>query len=96
MLLLQLSAVQQYNSRGAYLNAMAPVILHQELERLAVNVVLRRFVQTSFGAAADKPAGVVALTCFDLRRFGKVKHSSGAVAVNPKSQQQPDQTVCMV
>jgi hypothetical protein len=34
---------------------------------------LCRFVQTSFGAAADKPAGVVALTCFDLRRLGKVK-----------------------
>lgn len=32
-----------------------------------------RFVQTAYGAAADKPAGVVALTCFDLRRFGKVK-----------------------
>lgn len=31
------------------------------------------FVQTSFGAAADKPAGVVALTCFDLRRLGKVR-----------------------
>eukprot|EP00882_Tetradesmus_deserticola_P003525 GHRQ01003730.1.p1 GENE.GHRQ01003730.1~~GHRQ01003730.1.p1 ORF type:complete len:435 (+),score=181.80 GHRQ01003730.1:307-1611(+) len=31
------------------------------------------FVQTSFGAAADKPAGVVALTCFDLRKFGKVR-----------------------
>lgn len=31
------------------------------------------FVQTAYGAAADKPAGVVALTCFDLRRFGKVR-----------------------
>eukprot|EP00879_Flechtneria_rotunda_P032041 GHRR01035190.1.p1 GENE.GHRR01035190.1~~GHRR01035190.1.p1 ORF type:complete len:274 (+),score=103.00 GHRR01035190.1:243-1064(+) len=31
------------------------------------------FVQTQHGAAADKPAGVVALTCFDLRRQGKVK-----------------------
>ncbi|KIY97761.1 hypothetical protein MNEG_10200, partial [Monoraphidium neglectum] len=30
------------------------------------------FVQTAHGAAADKPAGVVALTCFDLRRSGLV------------------------
>jgi D-galacturonate reductase len=29
-------------------------------------------VQTAHGAAADKPAGVVALTCFDLRRQGLV------------------------
>ncbi len=32
-----------------------------------------RFVQTSHGAAADKPAGVVALTCFELRRQGLVR-----------------------
>jgi len=32
----------------------------------------RRFVQTGHGAAQDKPAGVVALTCFDLRRQGLV------------------------
>eukprot|EP00878_Enallax_costatus_P003292 GHUV01003495.1.p1 GENE.GHUV01003495.1~~GHUV01003495.1.p1 ORF type:complete len:426 (+),score=94.81 GHUV01003495.1:198-1475(+) len=31
------------------------------------------YVQTGVGAASDKPAGVVALTCFDLRRLGKVK-----------------------
>eukprot|EP00775_Hariotina_reticulata_P013222 gene13222-13353_t len=42
---------------------------HMVLKRSAAY----RFVQTSFGAAADKPAGVVALTCFDLRRLGKVK-----------------------
>ncbi|GBF95493.1 D-galacturonic acid reductase [Raphidocelis subcapitata] len=30
------------------------------------------FVQTAHGAATDKPAGVVALTCFDLRRSGLV------------------------
>ena len=30
------------------------------------------YVPTVHGAANDKPAGVVALTCFDLRRFGVV------------------------
>ena len=30
------------------------------------------YVPTVHGAANDKPAGVVALTCFDLRRFGAV------------------------
>ncbi|KAI8475160.1 MAG: hypothetical protein J3K34DRAFT_405520 [Monoraphidium minutum] len=30
------------------------------------------YVQTVHGAAVDKPAGVVALTCFDLRRAGLV------------------------
>ncbi len=30
------------------------------------------YVPTAHGAASDKPAGVVALTCFDLRRLGIV------------------------
>ena len=28
------------------------------------------YVPTAAGAASDKPAGVVAITCFDLRRLG--------------------------
>ncbi|GAX83835.1 hypothetical protein CEUSTIGMA_g11259.t1 [Chlamydomonas eustigma] len=31
------------------------------------------YVPTTHGAASDKPAGVVALTCFDLRRLGMVQ-----------------------
>ena len=30
------------------------------------------YVPTAAGAASDKPAGVVAITCFDLRRLGVV------------------------
>jgi hypothetical protein len=46
-------------------------------------------VQTSYGAAADKPAGVVALTCFDLRRFGKVGPVLTAVAASAQRQYLP-------
>ncbi|GAQ82624.1 hypothetical protein KFL_001180030 [Klebsormidium nitens] len=31
------------------------------------------YVPTAEGAASDKPAGVIAITLFDLRRFGKVR-----------------------
>lgn len=33
------------------------------------------FVPHAAGAASDKPAGVVAITCFDLRRHGIVSKS---------------------
>ena len=31
------------------------------------------FVPTAAGAASHKPAGVVAITCFDLRRLGMIE-----------------------
>lgn len=51
--------------------------------------LLYRFVQTAFGAAADKPAGVVALTCFDLRRLGKVSMTAA-----PEGQGQKEDAAC--
>lgn len=36
------------------------------------------YVPTVHGAASDKPAGVVAITCFDLRRLGQVSKRPAA------------------
>lgn len=58
---------------GVVPGAGSSAVSEDEITATPTTPFTRSYVQTSHGAAADKPAGVVALTCFDLRRSGLVR-----------------------